>query len=177
MIYLIVGNSGSGKTTQAKLLEKLPDFHRIVTYTTRPMRPGEVNNIDYHFITLEEFNKLKNENKFLEVTEYAHNFYATPREELTHYASSCDNCILVVDLEGVKKIKKEFNAVCIYLKACTDSMIKRMQMRKEDCKVLDNRLKAHQDFSEYADYTINADEDINCIYKEIKKIIDETKKC
>ena len=47
MIYILAGPSGSGKTTQANILSKRDDFKRIITCTTRPMRDGEVNGIDY----------------------------------------------------------------------------------------------------------------------------------
>ena len=52
---VICGGTNSGKTTLAKELEKEYDFHRIVTYTTREMRPGEVDGKDYHFISKDDF--------------------------------------------------------------------------------------------------------------------------
>lgn len=70
MILILVGESASGKSTLAGLVEKNNDFSRIVTYTTRPPRNGECNGVDYHFISDSEFDKMVAENKFIESAGY-----------------------------------------------------------------------------------------------------------
>lgn len=174
MIYLIVGNSGSGKTTQAKLLQKQCNFHKIITYTTRPKRINEKNHIDYHFINLDEFNNLKKENKLIGITNFSNNYYAIPKCELNKYKNSKDNCILVIDLKGVKEIKKSFNALSIYLKIDEKSMIERMKNRNEDNKIVEERINCKQNFDDFADFTINANQSEEEIYKEILSIIEKT---
>lgn len=171
MIYLIVGNSGSGKTTQAKLLQDKNNFSKITTYTTRPIRIGEKNNIDYHFIDKDTFKTLEKENKLLGIAKFANNYYAIPKEELEKYKDSKKNCVLVIELEGVKEIKKEFNAICIYLKIDENQMIKRMTLRNECQEILKNRLKEIQDYTPYSDFIIDAEKSVREVYKEILNII------
>ena len=78
-MIVLIGASASGKTEVAKTLIAKKGFSKIVTYTTREIRPSEVNGVDYHFVTKEKFLELKNDNFFLETTTYNNNFYGTPR--------------------------------------------------------------------------------------------------
>ena len=71
MINFICGRSGSGKDTTAKeLLEKYPDLQPIVTYTTRPMRPGEIDGKEYHFCDTENLNWYRDTNNIVEERIY-----------------------------------------------------------------------------------------------------------
>lgn len=70
-IFYIIGKSSSGKDTIFKrLLEKYPDFHTIVTYTTRPKREGEVDGVEYFFVDDKKLKELKNAGKVIEVRSY-----------------------------------------------------------------------------------------------------------
>lgn len=171
MIYLIVGNSGSGKTTQAKLLQEQAHFNKIVTYTTRPIRNGEINHIDYNFVNVSEFKELEKNNKLLGITNFSGNYYGIPKEGLNKYKNSKESCVLVIDLSGVKEIKNEFESICIYLKADEDLLAERMEKRNENKQVLKERLKSIQDFTPYADYTLDAQQNIETVHNEIMAII------
>ncbi|RVU55528.1 guanylate kinase [Anaerosphaera multitolerans] len=177
MIYLIVGASGTGKTTQANLLRKKDNFFKIITYTTRKKREGEVNGLDYHFLSVPEFLKLKKQDFFLETTHYSNNYYGTPKAEFKKYIDSENNAVVVVDLNGVKKIKSEFkNAICIYLKSNVDTMVERMKERGDSSEKIEERIKAAQDFSSYADFIIDASKSVEDISKEIDDIVNKTQK-
>lgn len=80
---IIVGPMASGKTTLAKELEEKHGYQRIVTYTTRPMREGEQNGVDYNFIDNETFNTMLKSNIFVEDREYK-----VASGEVWHYASA-----------------------------------------------------------------------------------------
>ena len=174
MIYLIVGNSGSGKTTQAKLLKENNNLHKIITYTTREIRPDEINNIDYHFIDINTFKELKNQNKLIAITKFANNYYAVPKNELLKYIDSNKSTILIVDLQGVKDLKDEFKAICIYLKLDKINLENRMIKRNEKENILEDRLREIQDYTKYADYIIDANKSEEEINNEILKIIKKT---
>lgn len=174
MIYLIVGNSGSGKTTQAKLLKENNNLQKIITYTTREIRPDEINNIDYHFININTFKELKNQNKLIAITKFANNYYAVPKNELLKYIDSNKSTILIVDLQGVKDLKDEFKAICIYLKLDKINLENRMIKRNEKENILEDRLKEIQDYTKYADYIIDANKSEEEINNEILKIIKKT---
>ena len=78
MIIVIVGESASGKSTLAKqFVEDNPSFSRIVTYTTRPKREGEVDGIDYHFVSNEVFDNMVKQDMFVEHADYRGWHYGT----------------------------------------------------------------------------------------------------
>lgn len=80
MIVVIVGESGCGKSSLAnRFIELNPSFSKVVTYTTRPMREGEVDGVDYHFVSQEEYDKLRSEGFFLESAQYREWWYGTPK--------------------------------------------------------------------------------------------------
>ena len=72
-MMILVGASATGKSVVVKKMKELFNVEKLVTYTTRPMRVGEVNNVDYHFITTEEFLNKKENNFFLETAFYNNN--------------------------------------------------------------------------------------------------------
>ena len=83
---VIIGGLASGKTTLAKYLEEHHDYRRIVTYTTRPIRLGEIDGIDYRFVDKLMFNNLNRSDFFLETTKYTTAegdwWYGTPRNAM-----------------------------------------------------------------------------------------------
>ena len=78
-IYCLLGKSGSGKSTIEKLLEK-KGLKRIVSTTTRPMREGEIEGIDYHFVNEWEFYNFSEQGNFLERSSYNNWRYAIDKE-------------------------------------------------------------------------------------------------
>ena len=93
-MILLTGPSASGKTEIAKVLSKLYGIKKVVTHTTRPMRIGEIQDVDYHFVSKEEFLALQEENYFVETTFYNNNYYGTSKKEIA------DDKVLVVDPNG-----------------------------------------------------------------------------
>jgi guanylate kinase len=92
---VIVGPTASGKTSLARYLE-MNGFRRIVTYTTRPPRKGEINGIDYHFISLEVFDQKEADNFFAETTDYHEAFgYCKYGSAKRDYQSLDKTCIIL----------------------------------------------------------------------------------
>lgn len=71
---ILTGKSGSGKTTVGRILEEKYGLKKIVTYTTRPMREGEVDGVDYHFVSTEVFLEMKHAGLFAETADYNASF-------------------------------------------------------------------------------------------------------
>jgi len=77
-LVIISGPSGSGKTSICNELTKYPKVKQSISYTTRKPRDGEIEGVDYCFVERSEFEKLVNEDKFIEHAEYCGNLYGTP---------------------------------------------------------------------------------------------------
>ena len=76
-MILLVGASASGKTEIAKYLQAHYGIKKVITHTTRPMRSGERQDVDYHFVSKEQFDQLKKEDSFVETTHYNGNEYVS----------------------------------------------------------------------------------------------------
>ena len=113
MVLLIVGKSNSGKTTIEKALHE-KGIHRIISYTDRPKRINEEDNLDYHFISTEDFTKKLKENFFAEHSFYNGHYYGISIDDLNN---GSENAIAVVDTSGMKMLKRikglEIKSVCI----------------------------------------------------------------
>ena len=116
LMIVISGPAGSGKGTVNAHLLKTGEFVYSVSATTRAPRPGEVNGVNYHFITREEFLDRISSGGMLEYTEYCGNFYGTPRKEAEEVLDSGKNLILEIEVEGAKNVKKIYpDAVLVLL--------------------------------------------------------------
>lgn len=88
MLLVLTGASASGKdTVMHELLKQHPQYSRIVTTTTRPKRPIEREDIDYHFISKEKFLQMQKDGLFLETNFYADNYYGTTIDEVSKVLS------------------------------------------------------------------------------------------
>ena len=116
LLLIVSGPAGSGKgTVNARLLER-DDFVYSVSATTRSPRPGEVNGVNYHFISREDFLKRLESGDMLEYTEYCGNFYGTPRREAIAVLESGKNLILEIEVEGARQVIEKYpDAVPIML--------------------------------------------------------------
>ncbi|KAL5965629.1 Guanylate kinase [Taenia solium] len=103
---VLSGPSGAGKSTLLKMLmESFPQsFAFSVSHTSRKPRPGEVHGREYNFVSEEEMLKDIADGKFLEYSQFAGNYYGTPREAVTAVLESGRICILDVDANGVRSI-------------------------------------------------------------------------
>lgn len=109
-MLVLIGASASGKTEITKILIKKYGFKKMITYTTRPMRIGEINGVDYHFITKDEFMAKTSNNEFLETTVYNDNYYGTA------FKDASDDKVLIVDPFGANKIVEKMpNEVTLFL--------------------------------------------------------------
>ena len=80
-LFLVTAPSGAGKSSLvAALLKADPSVHLSISHTTRDPRPGEENGREYHFVTIEEFERLKEENAFLEWAYVHGNYYGTSKQ-------------------------------------------------------------------------------------------------
>ena len=109
LLIVVSGPSGAGKGTICKaLLEKHDDLFISVSATTRQPRAGEVDGVNYHFITKEDFIKRVEQKDFLEYAEVYGNYYGTPKSRVEEMIDSGKNVILEIDIQGALKVKENF---------------------------------------------------------------------
>ncbi len=105
LLIALSGPSGSGKGTIVKnLLSQRDDTVLSVSMTTRQPRPGEVDGVHYYFCTREEFEKVIQEDGFLEYAEYNGNYYGTPEAPIRRLLSEGKNVILEIEVQGAEKV-------------------------------------------------------------------------
>jgi len=116
LIFIISAPSGTGKTTLVKeVMQRLPGLRFSVSCTTRLPRPNEKEGEDYHFVSHSTFQKMVEENEFLEWAEVLGNRYGTPRPDLRELESEEMDLVLDIDTQGAKKVMKEMvQPVSIY---------------------------------------------------------------
>ena len=107
VIFVISGPAGSGKgTVVAALREMMPDIGFSVSATTRSPRPGELDGVNYHYITRERFTEMLEGGEILEHTEYCGNFYGTPKSEAERVIGEGRDIILEIEVEGALQVKR-----------------------------------------------------------------------
>lgn len=100
-MVILVGESASGKSTIEKSLVKNFGFQKIISYTSRPPRTGEIDGIDYHFISKEKFEELQSKNFFSEVGNYRGWFYGSSVDDCKK-----DGVVAVLTPHGLRQMKK-----------------------------------------------------------------------
>jgi len=108
-LLVLSAPSGGGKTTIARnLLQARDDLGYSVSATTRPMRAGEREGVDYHFLTREEFLERVEAGEFLEWATYGGNLYGTLREEIERIFAGGRTAVLDVEIEGARQLRASF---------------------------------------------------------------------
>jgi len=117
MLFVLSAPSGTGKTTVVNnLLKEVDRLRRVITATTRAKREGEVEDLDYIFLTVEEFERAIAEDKFLEYAKVYGNYYGTPKDQVLKNEEEGYDSILVIDVQGAKTIKRNYpESVLIFL--------------------------------------------------------------
>jgi guanylate kinase len=105
-VFVITGPSGVGKGTLiSKLLERVPDLELSISATTRSPREGEVDGRDYHFLTLEEFDRRIETEDFLEFATYSGNRYGTLRSEVRRRLDAGRSVLLEIEVQGARQVR------------------------------------------------------------------------
>ncbi len=116
-VFVITGPSGVGKGTLIRgLLGRLPELELSVSATTRPPRPGEREDIDYYFLTPEEFERHVQQGDFVEHATYSGNRYGTLRAELERRLGAGTPVVLEIEVQGARQIRRTMpQAIAVFI--------------------------------------------------------------
>jgi guanylate kinase len=150
--------SGAGKSTIARaLLEHDPDIALSVSCTTRPPRPGEVDGKDYHFVSVETFQKMVTDGQFLEHAKVFDNYYGTPRQPVENALASGRDVLFDIDWQGTQQLGQNARAdlVTVFiLPPSVEELERRLRGRAQDPEeVVKKRMaKAGDEMSHWFEY-------------------------
>ena len=134
-LFIIAAPSGCGKTTLVDaLLKKSEDLYLSVTHTTRKPRVGEIDGVNYHFISKTDFQQMVNNTEFVEHAEVFSNLYGSSREKIEENLNKNIDVILEIDWQGARQVKKNMpKAIGIFiLPPSKESLLNRLKGRAQD---------------------------------------------
>ncbi|SEL20972.1 guanylate kinase [Atopomonas hussainii] len=156
-LYIVSAPSGAGKTSLVKaLIEQVSDVRVSVSHTTRAMRPGEVDGVNYHFVERGEFERMIERAAFLEHAEVFGNLYGTSEEWVRDTLADGFDLILEIDWQGAQQIRRlipEARSIFI-LPPSREALRHRLNNRGQDSEeVIEHRMtQAVEEMSHYGEY-------------------------
>lgn len=177
-LIIVSGPSGSGKSTVTKIVKDRLNIPLSISATTRKPREGEVEGIDYYFLSEDEFKRKISNDEFYEYANVHGNYYGTLKKTVEENLEKGLNVILEIDVQGalIAKDKKK-DAVLVFFKTKDTKILEeRLRGRKTDSeevikKRLENALK-ELEFENKYDYTV-INEDIEDSCQKLIEIINE----
>ena len=178
LLLVLSAPSGGGKTTIArKLLQVRNDLGYSVSATTRATRNGELDGVDYHFLTREEFDRRRKNGEFLEWAEYGSQLYGTLKSEIDQiFARGC-HAVLDIEIEGARQIRKNFsNSLEVFvLPPSAEVLVERLTRRNtENPELVRKRLiRASDELAAVAEYDYAVvNEDLDTVVEQVSAILD-----
>lgn len=106
LLFVVSAPSGTGKTTVVdRLMEQATGLHRSRSYTSRPARPGEVDGVDYNFVSRQQFEAMVSDGRFLEWADIFGNLYGTGREATSAALAAGKDVVLTIDVQGARQVR------------------------------------------------------------------------
>jgi guanylate kinase len=187
LLVIISGPSGVGKDTIIDALKRRHrrhggprrhDHHFVITCTTRQPRKGEVNGVNYHFVTPDRFHEMKRAGDLLEWAEVHGNWYGTPKSEVEHYLAKGADVILKIDVQGAQKVKERVDdAILIFVvPPSLEALFQRLRARAtesaEELEIRQRNAAIELARAENYDYVVrNDDGQVEKTAEEIDAII------
>lgn len=135
LLVVISGPSGVGKdSVLARMKERGLPFHFVVTATTRPMRPGEIEGQDYFFVSSDEFARMIEADELLEYAIVYNDYKGIPKQQVRDALASGEDVVMRIDVQGAATIRKLVpNAVLVFLTTESEAaMVRRLELRRTE---------------------------------------------
>lgn len=190
LLIILSGPSGVGKGTVRAAIFKDNKFNYVysVSATTRQSRPGEVDGVDYYFVSKEQFKQYIEEDALLEYAEYVGNYYGTPIQKIEENLAAGNDVFLEIEVQGALKVRERMpEGIFIFLAPPSldelksritgrgtdreDVILERMQMAKEEIDMMQ-----HYDYVVVNDTVEHAVAKVNAIIQtehlKVERIVD-----
>ena len=179
LMFILSSPSGAGKTTISRMLLDADDAIRLsVSVTTRPMRPGEIEGIHYHFVDDAEFDRLVAEDDFYEwATVFGHR-YGTPKGRIRTALKEGQDFLFDIDWQGTQQLyqKDEQDVVSVFiLPPSLAELRRRLEKRAQDsAEVIDARMeRARAEISHWAEYDyVVINDDVDQCFDKVREILE-----
>lgn len=180
-LLVVSGPSGCGKDTVVQnLIGRHPEIEVSVSATSRAPRGSEVEGVDYHYVTKEEFENYIKQDMLLEYTEYVGNYYGTLKSEVDNRISKGIDCVLVIEVNGAAQVKKAYpNCTTVFIMAPSMEELER-RLKKRGTETMESMMKrlhrAEQEMEEAGayHYQLVNDDPAECA-KKLYEILQERK--
>lgn len=179
LMFVLSSPSGAGKTTISRmLLERDPHIRMSVSVTTRPMRPGEIDGRDYHFVDHATFDRMKAEGQFLEHAEVFGNMYGTPRAQIEQGLEAGQDFLFDIDWQGTQQLRQSMRVHVVpvfLLPPSLGELRRRLTSRGTDSdEVIERRMaRARDEISHWDAYDyVLINQDIDTCYQQVRTILE-----
>ena len=178
LLFILSSPSGAGKTTiSRRLLTADDEIELSVSATTRPPRPGEIDGIDYHFISETKFRDMVDRDEFYEWAEVFGNLYGTPKGYIRQGLKDGRDFLFDIDWQGTQQLyqKDQQDAVSVFiLPPNLPELRRRLESRAQDsADVIDRRMdRARAEISHWAEYDyVVVNDDVDACFSKVREIL------
>tara|TARA_Y100000591_G_scaffold323568_1_gene341591 strand:+ start:129 stop:761 length:633 start_codon:yes stop_codon:yes gene_type:complete len=179
IMIVLSSPSGAGKTTLVKMLSEIDNYEISISHTTRQPRPSEVPNKDYFFVDENEFNRLIQNEEFLEYAKVFNNFYGTTRSPVITKLNKEKNVLFDIDWQGADQIKNkklDYKLITFFiLPPSKEELFDRLSNRHmKDKLIAEERMKQFErDVLHWINYDyVVVNDDLEKCLSKIKSLID-----
>ena len=176
-LILISGTTCAGKGTVIKeLLKNDPNRVLSISYTSRKIRKGEMDGVNYHYITKEEFEEKMENNNLLEHNYYSFNYYGTPKDKTEELLADGKDVILEIEVNGAKKVKDLMpETILVFILAPSMEVVKkRIKNRgsETDKHIVDRFETAYREINEINKYNyVVVNDELDLAVKKVEAIL------
>ena len=178
LMFILSSPSGAGKTTISRMLLEADDELRLsVSATTRPMRPGEIDGVHYHFVSDADFDRMVEDDDFYEWANVFDHRYGTPKAQIRSGLKDGQDFLFDIDWQGTQQLyqKDQQDVVRVFiLPPSLTELHRRLKARATDSDaVIDGRMeRARAEISHWDGYDyVIVNDDVNLCFEKVRQIL------